>query len=43
MIKTLSVCAAVLMLAWIGFVGHFYYQTFVNFNSIEHAQQSSEH
>ncbi|WP_255354431.1 MULTISPECIES: hypothetical protein [unclassified Erwinia] len=43
MIKTLSVCAAVIMLVWIGFVGHYYYQTFSHFNNIEHAQQSAEH
>lgn len=41
MIKTLSFCLAVVMLCYIGFVGHYYYETFSTFTGIEHSQENS--
>ncbi|MBK0032561.1 hypothetical protein IBT47_09720 [Erwinia sp. S43] len=41
MIKTLSFCLAVVMLCYIAFVGHYYYETFSTFTGIEHSQGNS--
>ncbi len=41
MIKTLSFCLAVVMLCYVAFVGHYYYETFSTFNGVEHSQDSS--
>jgi len=39
MIKSVAICLAVVMLCYVAFVGHFYYQTFSTFSSIEHSQE----
>lgn len=40
MIKTLSFCLAAIMLCYVAFVGHYYYQTFSTFSGIEQSQTS---
>lgn len=35
MIKAITVCLAVVMLCYVGFVGHYYYQTFSTFSHIQ--------
>ena len=39
MIKSVAICLAAVMLCYVAFVGHFYYQTFSTFSSIEHSQE----
>ncbi|CBJ45162.1 hypothetical protein EAM_0488 [Erwinia amylovora ATCC 49946] len=39
MIKTIAVCLAVVLLCYIAFVGHYYYQTYTTFSGIGQAQQ----
>ncbi|WP_274604291.1 hypothetical protein [Erwinia persicina] len=41
MIKSVAICLAVVMLCYVAFVGHYYYQTFSTFSSIEHAQETN--
>ncbi len=37
MIKPLAFCLAVVMLCYVAFVGHYYYQTFSTFSGIQHS------
>jgi hypothetical protein len=39
MIKSLAFCLAVVMLCYVAFVGHYYYQTFSTFSGIQHSQE----
>lgn len=39
MIKPIAICLAVVMLCYVAFVGHYYFQTFSTFSSIEHSQE----
>lgn len=39
MIKSVAICLAVVMFCYVAFIGHFYYQTFSTFSSIEHSQE----
>lgn len=39
MIKPLAFCLAVVMLCYVAFVGHYYYQTFSTFSGIQHSQE----
>ncbi|WP_255210146.1 hypothetical protein [Erwinia persicina] len=41
MIKSVAICLAVVMLCYVAFVGHYYYQTFSTFSSIEHSQENN--
>lgn len=41
MIKTLSFCLAIIMLCYVAWVGHYYYQTFSTFTGIEQSQEHS--
>lgn len=41
MIKSIAICLAVVMLCYVAFVGHYYYQTFSTFSSIEHSQETN--
>ncbi|MFG1173277.1 hypothetical protein AAFN90_06735 [Erwiniaceae bacterium CAU 1747] len=41
MIKTLSFCLAVVMLCYVAFVGHYYYETYSTFTDLEHSQEST--
>lgn len=38
MIKTISFCLAAVMLCYVAWMGHYYYQTFTTFSSIQQAQ-----
>ncbi|WP_167310307.1 hypothetical protein [Erwinia tasmaniensis] len=39
MTKAITVCLAAVMLCYIAFVGHYYYQTFSTFSNIGQSQQ----
>lgn len=41
MIKTITVCLAVVMLCYIAFVGHYYYQTFSTFSNTGQTHQAA--
>lgn len=41
MIKTITVCLAVVMLCYIVFIGHYYYQTFSTFSNTGPTQQAA--
>ncbi len=41
MIKTLSVCLGVIALCYIGYIGHFYYQTFDTCTTIQSQQNKA--
>lgn len=43
MIKSIAVVLAAVMLGYVAFVGHYYYQTFSTFSQIQHQQQVAAH